>query len=162
MNPDETTPERPTNLADLLAELVPPSEPEPISLLPQTIGWPILAILLTALGIFVVLRVQRHRRAEAYRKVALRELNAAGLDPAAVTRVLRQTALTAYPRTKVAGLFGPDWLAFLEATCPGTAFHTPAGEALITAPYVAQTNLSAESLDLARHWVAHHQRTGPA
>jgi Ca-activated chloride channel family protein len=157
MNPEDEV-QRPTNLADLMAELVPPPEPAQISLVPQTLGWPVLAVLVTGLVVFAVLRIARHRRAEAYRKAALAALDAAGPDPESVARILRQTALTAFPRKDVAGLYGEGWLAFLDATCDGVAFRSDAGQPLVTAPYNAQAELPEGTLRQIRRWISHHRR----
>ncbi len=158
MNGDET-PDRPTNLVDLMNELIAPPEPAPISLMPQTIGWPILALLLIGLITFVVWRLQRKRRAEAYRVAALTALDSAKGDAETVARILRQTALTAFPRTDVASLYGSDWLTFLDTTCPNASFQTGPGAALATAPYQQSTNLQDEAVAAVRHWIVHHSRT---
>lgn len=152
----------PTNLVDLMAELVPPPEPEPISMMPETTGWLVVAVLVVGLGAYLIVRYRRHKRAEAYRGAALAALDAAGSDPEAVARILRQTALTAFPREEVAGLSGGAWLRFLDQTCDAGAFEGPAGQALVTAPYRSQATLSQESLQLVRHWVSHHKREGAA
>ena len=157
MNDGETV-ERPTNLADLLAELVPPPEPEPISLMPETLGWPILVILIVAFGFFAARRVSKARRTEAYRKTALAALDAAGKAPDEVALVLRQTALAAFPRAKVAGLHGRAWLEFLVSTGGQSDFRGPHGDALITLPYSGEASLSEPTLALVRHWISHHDR----
>ena len=59
----EDTAQRPTNLADLMAELIQPPEPAPISLVPQTLGWPVLLVLLVALTAFIAYRTIKARRA---------------------------------------------------------------------------------------------------
>ena len=157
MNGDDTV-ERPTNLADLLAELVPPPEPEPISLMPETLGWPILLILIVALIVFTARRLLKAQRAEAYRKTALAALDAAGTAPAEVALVLRQTALAAFPRAKVASLHGQAWLDFLATTGRQSDFRGPNGEPLITLPYSEATSLPEPTLALVRHWISQHDR----
>ncbi|MEM6578082.1 MAG: DUF4381 domain-containing protein [Pseudomonadota bacterium] len=156
---DETTSDSPTNLVDLMAELIPPPEPAPISLVPQTLGWPVLVLLLAGLTTIVLRRIIQARRAEAYRDAALAALDAAGTAPDTVARVLRQTALTAFPRAQVASLHGTDWLTFLEKTGGRADLHDAGGEALITLPYSDATALPDASLELVRHWIRHHDRT---
>ena len=98
-------------LINLLEEV---PEPPPIAMTPQTPGWIVLGVVVAVL-LFLLLRwaVQRHR-AEAYRRAALRELEQAGDDPAAISTVLRRTALAAFPagagrsthRSRLAGFSG--------------------------------------------------------
>ena len=151
--------QRPTNLVDLMAELIPPPEPAPISLMPQTLGWPILIALLAVLTFLVLRRVMRARQAEAYRKTALAALGTSGSDPEKVALILRQTALTAFPRKDVASLHGQDWLAFLDATSEQPSFQGPDGNALITLPYSDASSLPDATVALVRHWILYHNRT---
>lgn len=146
------------NLVDLIDMLVPPAEPERISLVPQTAGW--LAVL--AVGVSVALIVirawVRRRRAERYRRDAVDLLAASGNDPVAIAAIVRRTALAAFPRADVASLSGAAWLAFLDRTGGGSDFSKGAGRALAEAPYrracVAPDALSA----VAERWVRTHRR----
>ncbi|MEX0281825.1 MAG: DUF4381 domain-containing protein [Arenibacterium sp.] len=141
-----------------MAELILPPEPGPISLMPQTWAWPILLILVAILAVYVVNRIHNTRRAEAYRATALAALEAAGSHPAKVALVLRQTALTAYPRAKVASLHGQVWLDFLSSTGGQVDFNGPHGKALITLPYSEESELPEECLVLVGQWIRHHDR----
>ena len=125
--------------------------------MPQTPGWIVLGIVVAIL-LFLLLRlaVRRHR-AEAYRRAALRELAQVGEDPAAIANVLRRTALAAYPRAEVAGLSGPDWLAFLDRTFPATGFADGKGEVFAVAPFQTQPS-DPVAAKLARDWVRGHRR----
>jgi hypothetical protein len=158
----EPAPQPGDNLVDLLAQLGDIAAPPPVSMLPATWGWAVLAALvlaLLALGLRVWLR---HYRATAYRRAALAELrgHAPALtanDPVALARLatlLRRTALAAFPRPEVATLAGPDWLAFLART--GADFG-PAGPALAAAPYTTPPAFDgAAALAAARRWIRHH------
>ena len=157
MNGEDISPS-PTNLVDLMNELVPPPEPEPISLVPQTIAWPILAGLIIALGVFLIWRLRRKRHAEAYRAAALLALESSENDPETVARILRQTALTAFPRTDVASLYGSEWLAFLDATCDTAEFQTGPGAALASAPYRTAEALSDATIRAVQNWIRCHKR----
>ncbi|MDD9716708.1 DUF4381 domain-containing protein [Dinoroseobacter sp. PD6] len=149
------------NLVDLFDALTPIAEPAPISLAPQTAGWWVLgAALLTALA-FAVVAWRRHRRATAYRRAALKALADAGEDPVQIAALLRRTALAAFPRAEVAGLHGPDWLAFLDRTAPGTGFAaSPEGTALTQAPY-RQAPPAKRLATKARHWITRHEGAQP-
>ncbi|MEM8553824.1 MAG: DUF4381 domain-containing protein [Pseudomonadota bacterium] len=158
MTPEDAETEM-TTLADLLDQLVSPPEPAPISMVPQTIGWPILALMVVALAGFLYWRSRQHRLANAYRQEALAALDVAA-TPTDVARILRQTALTAFPRTDVASLHGPDWLAFLDKTCTKAQFTQGPGQAIASAPYAPLGTLPSEATSAVRHWIAHHRTEG--
>ena len=144
-------------LVELLDLLEPAPEPSPISLWPQTGGWVLLAIALAAGVSWLLYSWLRHRRANAYRRAALREVAAAGEDPVALAGILRRTALAAFPRTEVAGLYGDDWLGFLDRSYGGSAFSQGPGRVLVVAPYVP-TEGSPELAKLAGAWIRQHRR----
>ncbi len=149
------------NLVELLDMLKPIPEPEPISMWPATEGWIWLGLTILALLIWAGWRARRHWRANAYRRAALAELDAAGDDPAAIAAILRRAALVAYPRRAVAGRLGADWLEFLDRTCPGAGFAGPDGERLVTAPWKAAPP-SPDLARRARHWLKRHKAEGRA
>ncbi|MGI9491634.1 MAG: DUF4381 domain-containing protein, partial [Geminicoccaceae bacterium] len=128
-----------------------------VSLWPATAGWIWLGIFLTIGVTMFARRWLRHRRANAYRRTALKELDAAGDDPALIASILRRTALAAFPRAKTASLYGADWLAFLDAAYGGAGFRDGPGQAIAKAPYAKaddQTSVAA----LAAEWVRRHRR----
>lgn len=135
--------------------------PDPIGWWPPAAGWWLLAILVPALVAGLVWLV-RHRRRMTPIKLALRELDFlqgdAGLGADAKLRrlsiLLRQTALTLYPRQYVAGLAGEDWLHWLDETLGEPRFSQGPGRILAEAPYrpAAAANLD-EVLRLCRDWL---------
>lgn len=147
----------PQNLVDLLGELVEPPEPAPISMVPQTAGWTVLAAMLALAALWLAWRGWQRWHANGYRRAALADLETAGDDPAAVADILRRTALAAWPRASVAALSGTDWLRFLDTTGGTTAFTEGPGAALAGTPYraarVAVPGLGA----LATNWVRRHR-----
>ena len=147
----------PPNLVDLINKLVEPSEPAPISMIPETGGWLVLGLALVALAIYGGLRYRAHLARNAYRKAALSALNAAGDDPKAIAVILRRTALAAFPRTKVASLSGSDWLAFLDRSAGMEDFSRGAGQVLATAPYAASKGTDPAVSEVAKNWVRRHQ-----
>ncbi|WP_424929269.1 DUF4381 domain-containing protein [Amaricoccus tamworthensis] len=146
----------PDTLIDLLNQLAEPERPAPVSMLPQTAGWLVLAILILVLIAYLVFRIWRRWRAAAYRRAALDELVQAGDDPVAVADVLRRTALAAWPRSKVAGLTGGDWLAFLDATGDGRFSYGP-GRAIVHAPYGRGARPVPGLGEAAKRWVRGHK-----
>lgn len=148
------------SLLDQLHDAVPPP---PVSMLPATWAWAVLATLVLAVLAAGVWLWRRRRRRTAYRRAALAELRTlapdlAGGDPgalAALDRLLRRTALAAFPRAEVATLTGPDWVAFLDRTGGSLeAFAAP----LATGPYAARPAAfdGPGLLRAARHWITRH------
>lgn len=156
MNGEDTAPES-TSLIDLIDRLVEPPAPPPVSLMPQTWGWVVLAVLLALLAAWLVWRAVGRWRDGAYRRAALAELDAAGDDPAAIAAILRRTALAAWPREEVASLSGEEWLAFLDSTGDG-GFAGGPGAALLAGPY-RQTGPAPGLGDLAARWIRRHRVT---
>jgi uncharacterized protein DUF4381 len=149
-------------LSELYDQLIPISPPPEVPLTPQTAGWLILAAVIGALCVTAIAVWRRRYRANAYRRAALAALQGAGDDPAKIAHVLRRTAIAAYPRAKVAGLIGDDWLGFLDATCPDIKLsQTDAGRALLNAPY-KNTAPDTELATLARRWIRSHNTRGIA
>ncbi|MEM9220938.1 MAG: DUF4381 domain-containing protein [Pseudomonadota bacterium] len=123
----------PENLVDLIGGLIEPPPPAPIPLTPQTWGWAALAILAICLIGWVVHRYAAHRRANAYRRAALDAVLRAQTS-SDIAQIVRQAALTAYPRPDVANLVGTEWIAFLDRT-GSDDFPAIAGKEMYLAPY---------------------------
>lgn len=151
---EETAP--PPNLVDLMDRLIEPREPAPVSLMPETAGWAVLGVAMLAALLWGVRRLALRRRANAYRRAALAALDRAGDDPAAIAAILRRTALAAWPRERVAGLAGAEWLRFLDATGGAGAFSEPPGDALARAPYAEHAPVPGLKAVAAR-WVRRHR-----
>lgn len=117
--------------------------------------WVAIAIALVAC-VIAAWRVNSQRRKNAYRRAALAELeagNAAGLPT-----LLKRVALSAYPRTEVAGLAGDDWIAFLNREAPG-CFDDAAAKELLCLSYAPESDgkTSDRLADACRRWIADHQ-----
>jgi hypothetical protein len=105
----------PADLSNLRDIAMPP----PVSFWPPAPGWWVVGAACLAAGCLAVAAVVRHRRRNAYRREALREL--ASADASDISAILKRAALAAFPREQVASLSGPAWLAFLDRT-GGTKF----------------------------------------
>ncbi len=163
MNPDPASLDR---LHDIIA-------PPPVPWWPPAPGWygllGILLVLLVAAAVRGFIRWQRNR----YRREALAEWRR--LQPLFATadrrafalgslaELLKRTALSAFPRERVAALTGPAWLAFLDRTGPRSGFSTDAGAMIETAAYDPQAASAAgdsqieEATALAHDWLAQHR-----
>jgi len=147
--------------------------PAPVSWLPQTWGWALVATAI-ALGLLVWLfvAVNQYRR-NAYRREALRQLDLAsalvrnpgtreqGLQE--IAELLKRTALAAFQRERVASLFGSEFNDFLLATAKGIDAH-PLASLLDDLEYRADPMLLAtprydadQAIDAARRWIEVHR-----
>lgn len=113
-----------------LADLV---SPPPVSWLPQTVGWKVLAVLVALLAIWLAWRGVRSWWRNRYRRDALAELRKIETrwqaDPGggaavltALPSLIKRCALAAWPREHVASQSGTEWASFLVAHA-GHATH---------------------------------------
>ncbi|QDT48354.1 hypothetical protein Pan258_23960 [Symmachiella dynata] len=135
--------------------------PPPVPWWPPAPGWYVLFALLVALLFFFTIRAWQKWRANAYRRAALRELETAH-TAAAVSEILRRTALVTTPRTTLAGLSGPQWTEWLATHSP-TPLPQQVGELLANEIYRdADEPHDVEALrHYATNWIRHHQRQVP-
>ena len=150
-----------------IAEVV---APEPVSWVPVTLGWRVLA---AAILLWVFYRGYRRYRAwqrDRYRRVALSELDRLReLQPAIalaqIARILKSTALAAFPRTEVAGLSGERWLDWLQSTTDTPVFSERSRELLIDSQYCAAPDIDADALRLLARdceaWIRQHRGAAP-
>ena len=138
-------------------------EPAPVSLWPSAPGWQLVLVLaLLWLGYRAWRRWQQWRR-NRYRREALaclqqyRALPAEELVPA-LARLLKSTALAAFPRTAGAALSGPDWLDWLEQQGSGFSADTRRllAEAQYRPPQPPEKKTLHRLVDEAEAWVRTH------
>ena len=79
-------------------------QPPPPSWRPQTIGWYVVFAIAALLLLWLVVHLMRRWIANRYRREAMRELVSA--NPEQLSELLKRTALSAWPREKVAALSG--------------------------------------------------------
>jgi Domain of unknown function (DUF4381) len=126
--------------------------PPPVSFWPATPAWFVLLVVLAALLLWVAWRGWRRWRADAYRREALRAVEAAQ-QPAEIAAILKRTALAAWPRSEVAALSGPDWTTFLQRTAPGAKLDATAARRLASLAYAP---VSLDARDDAARWIRFH------
>ena len=138
-------------------------EPNPVSLWPSAPGWKVVLVLaLLWLGYRGFRQWQRWRR-NRYRREALavlqqcRDLPAEELVPA-LARLLKSTALAAFPRTEVAALSGPGWLDWLEQQGGGFSADSRGllAEAQYRPPVPAEAAILDRLLNETEAWVRTH------
>lgn len=132
--------------------------PDPVSLLPQTVGWIVLCVFLfAALAAWAVFAWRRYRK-NAYRREALALIDSTPLTelPALVKRVALATA----PRTDVAALTGDAWLAYLDRTYGGDGFTNGPGRLMATVsfePAPEELRVATDLRSLAALWIRKHR-----
>ncbi len=149
--------------------------PDPVSQVPTAPGWYVLAGLLLLAAAALAWRRWRRWQRDAYRREALTALNAveaASRIPAERTaalarlpELLKRTALSAYPRERVASLTGDVWLEFLDRTSGPAGFPSTIGQRLSSLAYGvpaagAPTDEEVERLlATTRAWIRRHRVT---
>ncbi|MFY2826685.1 DUF4381 domain-containing protein [Ruegeria sp. MALMAid1280] len=144
------------SLVELLDMLEPAPAHAPIPMTPQTWGWAVLALLVATAVCCGVYLYRRHRKANAYRRCALADLQAADNDVAKIAEVLRRTALAAFPRDQVAGLHGTDWIIFLKQTAENISISPVDARALLEAPYRSSPR-NPNVANFASDWIRTHK-----
>lgn len=154
------------NPQDPLAALHPLRAPAAIGWWPPAPGWWALLATLIVLALAAVYLARRWHRRNAYRRVALQQLDRAqqafradgnaGNYLAGINALLKSVALCAYPRTDIAGIHGSAWRTFLNQGLP-PALHLQ--DAFDNAPYQRTcADLDPEKVyGAARYWIKKHR-----
>lgn len=144
----------------ILAQLRDIHHPSPVPFWPLAPGWYALILLVSLVIGFIVYSCYRYIRKHRVRKIVLMRLEQLQQQqedmnvPEALSMLLKRAALFAYPRKQVAGLFGEQWLAFLDKTAMTSEFSAGLGRVLITYPYKnSQEELPEALFLLIKQWV---------
>ncbi len=123
--------------------------PDPPPLWPFATGlWIAIGIVALTIGL-IIWRLMIIRRRNAYRRAGLQLLHTA-TSTRDVSVIMKRVALAAFPRERVASLYGDDWTEFLQETCPSLSFTAAvAGE--------DSASPSIESITLAKTWIQRHR-----
>ncbi len=144
--------------------------PAPVSWIPQTWGWAMLAIIILGLIAVACWRWMKRRRADRYRREALAILSKLekdigrhpGMDQAvveAVPALLKRVALAAWPREEVAASSGQEWVTFLVETLPAGKLDPDLARVLIELEYrdvAIAPEQTAKLIATAKHWIEGH------
>ena len=109
------------NPEQLLQQLAPLRNPDPIGFWPLAPVWWVALLLLAIALAAIVVWFLKHRRKNAYRRygvVWIDELEASGADVQALSKALKSQALLVFDSSTVAGLSGESWPMFLRESCP--------------------------------------------
>ena len=163
----------PASLQNLNDNVLPAS----VSWWPLASGWYILiSLLLIALTWFIYRSIHRWKN-NRYRRTALHELQqlesglqSPGERDASLRQIpvlLKRTALSVYPRKRVASLSGESWFEFLNSTVSKPLFTGTTVDTLNRVSYSAgelddiAPQETTVLLDAARSWLKHHQPPTP-
>ena len=147
--------------------------PAAVNWWPPAPGWWLLLIVALAILITALFWLRNYRRKNRYRRLALQHLHTLRdhwrqqerqqqHDDSALTqainRLLKQTALAAYPRQRVAALTGADWLLFLDSGVKQPRFSEPELRALASTYQATPQTISAEALfNASEYWIRRHR-----
>ncbi len=148
--------------------------PDPVSYVPQTIGWYILFAFVLILIVWLGYRGYRRWMANRYRTFALKRLNNIEQELrqpntrinalTAIPVLIKETALKCYRRTEIAQMSGREWLVFLDKSYGGKEFKEGAGRLLPDLSYQSSANLEevedskvGELLSLIKIWIRKHK-----
>ena len=124
--------------------------PEPVSWWPLAPGVWVLLGVATVVVLVLTWRALRSWRTNAYRRAGLALLTDAGTAHD-ISVILKRVALAAFPREQVASLYGTEWIAFLNQTCPQADLSS-----LLTDP---SDGVGLRSR--ARLWITRHSKLPP-
>lgn len=145
--------------------------PPPVSMVPATWGWAVLAGLVLLALAFILWRWLHRRAQNRYRRDAVAEI--AGLEAgitneadraqalAALSVIVKRTALAAWPREQVAALSGASWIEFLKAHAGRAKIGTEGYDIFAEAEYRLAISTPDEAtarrgFAAARQWIEGH------
>ena len=133
---------------------------------PPALGWWLLVSILFFVSFWALIKIRNYRRNKKQHQVLFNRVTEleeqlrkypSNETLAEFNILLRQLAVSYYPRTEIAGLTGGDWLHFLDQSGNTHEFSRGAGRILMEAPYQSGSlqNLNIdEFLPLIREWVS--------
>lgn len=142
--------------------------PQAYSLMPVTFGWVFLLVIFCLYSLNKISIYIKYYWRNRYRKQALRLLSKLksrydrGDYSAAreLPKLLKETALMAYPRNAVADLFGDDFLIFMKSTIRNPDDLALQSNILYTCSYAPPQKIKAllheDTWDSVRFWIESH------
>jgi hypothetical protein len=133
-------------------------EPSPPAWTPQTVGWYCMFAVIAIAAIWILVCAIHRWMFNRYRRAALKELETLTVVDFSV--LLKRTALSVWPREKVASLSGAEWLQFLDNKLRGGGFLVTPGNQIENMAF-GEANLSAEDekrlRELTAKWIRSHR-----
>lgn len=123
--------------------------PDPPPFWPPSPGFWVLLGMLVVVVVSACWWFLAARKRNAHRRAGLALLSASKTAHD-VSVVLKRVALAVFPREQVAPLYGEEWIAFLNRTCPRSHFTE-----IATADCGAEAH--RELIERASTWIRHHR-----
>ena len=151
-------------------QLKPLIEPTPVEFTMDTIGWKMLFFVLLISVLYGIYKCYLHYKSNQYRRDAIVKIAAIESDselsiPEFITQIMfqiKQTALFAFGRKKVASLEGNQWLQFLEENAKGASFskyQNAISEAIYKDEVSEESNFNKEEfVKTSINWIRNHAR----
>ncbi len=142
------------------------ASPDAVSWLPQTAGWIWVGAALVVLLLRYSWTHLRRWHQNRYRREAATELQVVAINACEedwlveLNKILKLTALAAFPRQQVAHLSGESWVNFLNSYCTPPPFTTEQCHLLAVGPYHHITldgTVRRELLAACLKWVRTHE-----
>jgi C4-dicarboxylate-specific signal transduction histidine kinase len=145
--------------------------PPPVSMMPATWGWAVLAglvvlVLVFALWLWLRRRAQNRYRREALAELAVLEATLSGETErrtalSALPAIIKRTALAVWPREEVAALNGQAWLGFLKSHADNMRIDAEDYAFLVETEYrlalaIPDKAEARRSFAAARQWIEGH------
>ena len=136
--------------------------PESASIWPLAIGWWVLIVVIILVATWFIIKVikrvkqkKNQRKILAQFRVLEQKLkdSPSNATVAEINTLLRQLAITYYPRSETASLTGGDWLNFLDVSGGTHDFSRGAGRILIEAPYQLDQQLDSQLYNQSSHHI---------
>ncbi|CAH0529014.1 DUF4381 domain-containing protein [Vibrio hippocampi] len=124
---------------------------------PFAIGyWLVLGIAICSLIVSLIAWKKRKQKRRAKRAaITLLALHPEQLTPSHAIEVVRQAALSYFPRQQIAKLTGEDWLTFLDSQLAEPVFRPKSSQwyQALYAPQQHQAQTEQQMIQDCRHWV---------
>lgn len=152
-----------------LKKFIETQAPEPISWLPQTLGWKIILLVFVLLLLKKSMQAYKRYQRNAYRREALNWLQQ--LKQISYTNnkkqyrqlpaLLRKTALYTFKRSDITTLSGSSWEQWLDKQCPKTNFHQQCPNMLHQLAFAPSINISDTQIAVLMEqiglWIKFHR-----
>jgi len=140
---------------------------------PLALGWWLLLTVILFFLFWLAMEARQHIRKKKHNQILFEKFEVLAKklrkqpDNAVLAEInilLRQLAITHYPRAEIASLTGGDWLHFLDKSGKTQGFSRGAGRILMDAPYRSDNlrNLNTEEfIPLIRGWIKNNLKKPP-
>ncbi|MFB9054595.1 DUF4381 domain-containing protein [Formosa undariae] len=145
-------------------------EPSPVPFTFETLGWKIVFFLIAVLIALVGYKIYQNYKKKQYLRDAVAEIQKLKQQTElssvelinSILFVLKDTAMQSFGRKEVAGLYGSDWVNFLDSKVNTSNFKTDE-PVILDAVYkheLQQTSAfnKEQFTNKSIHWIQHHAR----